>query len=78
MEVVRFMYVHLFRIKLNRSGYDSHGRYFGTGNPLYAVESDCGAIEYELRAYSRDDAKARVLAKHGPHIRFTRPREVTA
>lgn len=55
----------LRHVRLNRQGYDSQGRYFGRGLPLYRFEYQDASGKYfngELRAVGRDDAKARVLA----------------
>jgi hypothetical protein len=52
------------RVHINRGGYDTHGRYWGVGAPLYLVESrDFGAYTY-VRA---PDAKA-ALSKGEPEI----------
>lgn len=52
--------VSLRRVYLDRGGYDSGGRYFGVGEPLYVAESD----EYDWREYvrarSREEAKEKV------------------
>ena len=65
--------VHLFRIRLNSGGYDTHGCYWGHGAPIYAYyvpeESD---DQHTLRAASRDKAKEMVRHWHGHHLQFFR------
>lgn len=50
----------LAKVRLNRSGYDSRGRYFGTGRPLYRAEAEvCGKDrEVYVRASTRTEAKS--------------------
>jgi len=63
--------VSLKREALNRGGYTSAGRYFGTDQPLFrAVESDSYWTEH-YRAPSREAAKVEVL-KRWPLARFYR------
>lgn len=52
--------IYLERVKLDRGGYDSRGRYWGVGAPLYRYSDDSGAIDGYVRASSRADAKERV------------------
>jgi hypothetical protein len=49
----------LSKVRLNRGGYDSRGRYYGTGKPLYKAEAEvCGKDrEVHVRASSRTEAK---------------------
>lgn len=49
----------LSKVRLNRGGYDSRGRYYGTGKPLYKAEAEvCGKDrEVHVRASSRNEAK---------------------
>lgn len=49
----------LSKVRLNRGGYDSRGRYYGTGKPLYRAEAVvCGKDrEVTVRASSRTEAK---------------------
>lgn len=56
--------VHLERLKLNRGGYTSAGRYFGVGAPLFEYANDDYSIHGHVRAKDRTAAKAEVLAKH--------------
>jgi len=73
----------LRREYLNKGGYTSSGRYFGTGEPLYYFE---GEIQYNthtftvtstrwvhkhIRATNREDAKAQIKALY-PQARFYR------
>lgn len=52
------------RVKLNRGGYDSHGRYFGVGLPLWEYESDDGESTGHVRAAGKAAAKAEVRKKY--------------
>ncbi len=45
------------RIRLNSGGYDSRGRYFGTGQKLYQVTSTKDGTNHLLRAPSAAKAK---------------------
>lgn len=63
--------LYLRRSYLDNGGYDCNGTYFGIGTPLYWVASEDGEIDYVLRARSRNDAKAQVLATY-PKARFYR------
>lgn len=56
--------LRLRRIVLNDGGYDANGTYFGIGAPLYWAASDCGAVDYMLRAPDRAAARAIVLARY--------------
>lgn len=52
--------VYVERVRLNSGGYDSSGRYFGTGAPLYSYSDDNANFHGYVRANSREEAKARV------------------
>jgi len=56
--------LHVRRVNLNSGGYDALGTYFGLGAPLYWAASDCGAVDYMLRAPDRAAARAIVLARY--------------
>lgn len=45
-------------------GYDALGTYSGLGAPLYWAASDCGAVDYMLRAPDRAAARVLVLAEY--------------
>lgn len=55
----------LSKVRLNRGGYDSRGRYYGTGRPLYRAEAEvCGKDrEVHVRASSRKEATAEAKAE---------------
>lgn len=60
------------RIRINRQGYDSSGRYWGVGAPLFsAYDGDTFGDIYTdtFRAADRDAAKAHVRKRH-PNARF--------
>jgi hypothetical protein len=63
----------LQRVHLNSGGYTTTGQYYGTGMPVYyaAASRDGEDVEFELRAYDRDDAKASILHKY-PNATFNR------
>jgi hypothetical protein len=48
------------RVRLDRGGYDSSGRYWGTGQALYRVSTDDSEIDEYVRADSAAAAKAKV------------------
>lgn len=62
------MKFYLRRVPLNQGGYEygKHGQYWGVGMPLYHYESTCldyrngTGTEGELRAWSREEAKAKI------------------
>lgn len=56
--------VSLRRVYLDRGGYDSNGRYFGIGDPLYIYSSEDMEIRDWVRARSRAEARAAVLRLH--------------
>lgn len=67
---------HLARVYLNSGGYDRGGAYWGFDAPLYQAWAESGDdgvadVEMFLRAYDREDAKAKVLANY-PNARFYR------
>jgi len=60
MEEKETILVTLYRIRINRSGYDRHNRYWGNGIPLFHYEFDSKDLTYvhsELRADTRNQAK---------------------
>lgn len=66
------MKFYLRRVRLNSGGYDSDGYYWGTGIPLYRYWNDEEGIDYEIRAYDRTDAKAKILLRLDYMARFYR------
>lgn len=55
------------RSYLDAGGYDRNGTYFGRGAPLYWVsgeDSEGNEVDYMLRAYDREDARAKVLKRY--------------
>jgi len=69
---------YLVRVRLNRGGYDSRGRYFGTGAPLYSYELANEQGRYlesgEIRATDRAHAKDLIRRRHAHEydIKFVR------
>jgi hypothetical protein len=63
--------VSVSRIRLNAGGYDSSGRYWGGGAPLYHVASEYDSVNFELRAADRAAAVAEVSRRH-PGVGFYR------
>jgi hypothetical protein len=64
------------RVRLNSGGYDRHGRYYGSGAPLYHVSGETSTGRYVdevVRAPSAAAARAMVSGRHhgtsGPHSR---------
>jgi hypothetical protein len=56
-----------------RGDYDSRGRYFGQGAPLYVWSDDSGEFSGHVRGASRDVAKARVRDEvRGREVAFYR------
>jgi len=49
--------IYAKKVRINRQGYDSSGKYWGTGQPLYLVTNDDGAFAY-VRASTAKVAKA--------------------
>lgn len=58
------------RVRLDRGGYDRHGRYWGVGEPLYYVYpwDDWGESEY-VRAPSAKAARAKSRFRTTKHRR---------
>ena len=56
--------LYLRRAYLDCGGYDRNGTYFGHGAPLYWCASDCGAVDFMLRADTRHAARAEVLGRY--------------
>jgi hypothetical protein len=50
----------LERVRLNREGYTSSGRYYGTGAPLYRATSSVTNESLEFRAADRTAAKSKL------------------
>lgn len=64
--------LYLAREPLNRGGYTSRGEYFGTGAPLFRVDSaDDATVHFYIRARDRDAAKAIIRVGY-PNARFGR------
>lgn len=62
---------YLYRLYINRQGYDTSGAYWGVGAPLYQYCSVDGSVGLDtIRAYDRDSAKVIVRRKH-PSAVFT-------
>lgn len=57
----------VYKVKLNRGGYDRSGTYYGTGAPLYRAVNEDGR-RYEFRARSR--AEAVRMAKNAGNGQF--------
>lgn len=57
--------IYLRRILIDKSGYDYNGNYYGIGNPLYEAHYiiDDEEKSFQLRAFSRNDAKEKILTK---------------
>lgn len=53
------------RVRLNRGGYDSRGRYWGIGAPLYRVYDDEGTIDTHVRAQDSAEARRKVATENG-------------
>jgi hypothetical protein len=56
--------LNVVRVRLNSGGYNSSGRYFGVGAPLYNVNGhhDGEDVEFYIRAKDRNEAKQIVQA----------------
>jgi hypothetical protein len=71
----------LYRIRINNAGYDSMGRYWGVGNPLWTAEADFpdwkpadgfpSGLDFQFRATDRERAKAMIREVY-PNARFYR------
>lgn len=53
------------RVRLNQGGYDSRGRYWGHGPPLYRVYDDQGYLDEYVRAPDAPTAKRRAVEQAG-------------
>lgn len=65
---------YLRKVRLNTQGYDSHGSYWGIGNPLYVAFVDEPSIDFPtwfLRARDREHAK-RVVSARWPKASYFR------
>lgn len=53
------MKFYLRHIRLNKNGCapGKHGKYWGSGLPIYEYESVDGSMHYTLRAHNRSEAK---------------------
>jgi hypothetical protein len=56
--------VHVTRLRLNRSGYDASGCYWGAGGKLFNVWDDDGLLDYHFRAIDREDALWRARKRY--------------
>lgn len=56
---------YLQKVRLNQGGYDSSGRYWGVGKPLYRTTNDENGDIFFLRAETREMAKIIIQTK--PH-----------
>ncbi len=59
----------LRQIRIDSGGYDSNGTYFGIGNPIYWCANEEYEVDFVLRAYNREQAKAEVREQY-PNARF--------
>lgn len=64
---------HLFRIRLNKQGYDNQGAYYGLGLYLYYARNNIKTtgkyFEREFRAKDRTNAKE-IILKEFPSATF--------
>jgi len=51
-------------VTIDSGGYDSGGAYWGIGEPLWQVESECGEVSYFTRAPSRSQAEEVARERH--------------
>lgn len=60
--------LRLFRVRLDRGGYDDGGAYWGAGQPLYCLRGD-GPVE-EIRVFVRANSREAAKAALGvaPHL----------
>lgn len=58
----------LTKTRLNRGGYDSYGRYFGTGIPLYCMTNPHNGNDWFFRGNSREEV-LNEIKKVVPHAR---------
>jgi len=63
--------VRLEKVRLNQSGYDSGGAYWGSGMQLWHAEDSDGNEQF-FRAPTREAAKKVLLAKFSDEISFYR------
>ena len=63
--------VSLQRVRVNASGYDSDGTYWGLGAPLWRAADEDGNAAW-FRAYSRDAAKRELRCAYGAELKFWR------
>lgn len=49
--------MHAERVPLDSGGYDSRGRYWGVGQPLFRVSTDDGSFDDHVRATNAAEAK---------------------
>ncbi len=70
-EAIKF---HMVRVRLNNGGYNSNGRYFGIGTPLYYYYSDDNPLDGYVRGSDRETAKKRIREGYPAHknIKFYR------
>lgn len=61
----------LRRVALNAGGYDSTGRYWGRGAPLYRAEDEAGNT-WETRAQGRNYAAGMFVDHFGPNATLAR------
>ena len=54
--------ITLRKVRINAQGYTSRGEYYGCGQALYWWSTEDGWHDSELRASSRDNAKAQLRA----------------
>ena len=68
------MKLQLERVRLDRGGYDQHGRYFGVGEPLYQYTNDDGTTSDYFYRYvrARDRAEAKRKIREEPFMRDAR------
>lgn len=59
------------KVRLNNGGYDSSGKYWGIGQPLYFIQPDDDTRSYYLRAVNREAVKQRIR-KLDPSATFYR------
>jgi hypothetical protein len=63
--------VTLRRVRLDAGGYDTTGRYWGRGAPLFRAECEETGDTWETRAQDRDHAVA-MFERHFPHGKIIR------
>jgi hypothetical protein len=70
------MQFNLRRMRINQSGYNDHGQYYGIGQPIYVAVADSNGTDHreiylEFRAPGREAAKNHVRKSY-PAARFYR------